>query len=222
MPYLLPTTVEDPDEKHPSTLADTQHADSALPLPIFPSTPTMADYLNHPFFALGGVFEHCVNDKQQQDGKTDGGGSESSHVERDYINGWACTDYFAAISMLDSSIWIIYNAWDELSHWDLEDPAEWPNGGEDEQPLPTRGRFKPEWDLHWARLARQPHERRRLMAKFLTTCALGTRSQKKCHWCSASLTFHLAVSPWLSMRAFAKTGQSPLPWMFAQPSSSAC
>jgi hypothetical protein len=181
------------DEKHSLVPADTQHAGAISPPLVSSSTRTMADYLSHPFFAIGTVYGYCADGKQQQDGERNGDSAESSHVIRICIDGWECTDYFAAISMLDRSIWIIYNAWD-ADYWELMDPAEWLDGGDDEQPLPTRGRFKPEWDPHRARLARQPHERRRLMAKVVDDVRTGTRwVLKKRHWCWASRTSRLAV-----------------------------
>jgi hypothetical protein len=65
-------------------------------------------------------------------------------------SGWTTTHNFIAVSMLDSSVWLFYDAWEPPSDFDDLPPEEWDHDDVDNPP-PTRGRFRPGWDSNWAR-----------------------------------------------------------------------
>ena len=91
--------------------------------------------LNHPFFYLGGLGIVCQ--------------AHGHALERD--------EYAVAVSLLDHSLWIIYDAWDDW--WDGVDDDDILFSEEPVHPGP----FRPARGIQWAQL---PHrEKRVLMGK---------------------------------------------------------
>ena len=81
------------------------------------------------------------------------------------MSGWDSTDYVVAVSMLDSSVWIIYEAWDKKVWSDemqmttrYEPRKSWLDT------TSSKGHFQPERDRNWGCL-RGCDERRLLTAK---------------------------------------------------------
>ena len=82
-------------------------------------------------------------------------------------NSWGSTDYVVAVSMLDSSVWVVYGAWGK-NLWYDETQTQTPSQYEPRKSWPvkmsSKGRFQPERDRSWGRL-KGCDERRLLTAK---------------------------------------------------------
>ncbi|KAI9787924.1 MAG: hypothetical protein M1816_007324 [Peltula sp. TS41687] len=116
-----------------------------------------AALFDHPFFRLGTLF---VREPREDNGAT-GAGSRASNT----TTLSKATDYFIVISYLDSSVWIVYDAWYEDDYSDDDDDDDDDDDFDRERSRARRlhGRFKPEQEEAWAQL--YGDSRRRVMAK---------------------------------------------------------
>jgi hypothetical protein len=106
----------------------------------------LACYLDHPFFYLGAVYaKQC----------------DASLPEKPKNVPW---HHVVVVSMLNKSVWLLYDAWEHATDDDLPLDA-WDDDSDPDNPRPDHHRFRPDYDPHWGRLGSDERKPRCVMAK---------------------------------------------------------